>query len=289
MPITRFTFPMGRFIPIPFSLSCSFPSSIYILLSTFIFMFQVLFHFHILFHFYLQCSLSYSCLCSCLCSFSFPVFFFMFALTFHCHVHSHFHVVSHSRAHFHFRIKSAWNPIQSESPAILDTSSHDATKPHEVGMESHTKWIAGHTGHNIAWGRHEIPYTVNHRPYWARGRMRSAWHPIQSESPAIFATKPHEVGMKSHAAKWITGHTGYEATWGRHEMPYKNESPAILVTKPHAVVMKSRTEWITGHAGTRPERGRHEFPYKVIGPAILGTKPHEVGMKCHTKMNHQPY
>ena len=101
-------------------------------------MFQVLFHFHILFHFYLQCSLSYSCLCSCLCSFSFPVSFFMFALTFHCHVHSHFHVVSHSRAHFHFRIKSAWNPIQSESPAILDTSSHDATKPHEVGMESHT-------------------------------------------------------------------------------------------------------------------------------------------------------
>ena len=182
MPITRFTFPMGRFIPIPFSLSCSFPSSIYILLSTFIFMFQVLFHFHILFHFYLQCSLSYSCLCSCLCSFSFPVSFF------------------HVRPHFPLSCPFSF-PCCFSFPCSFSFS-------HQVGMKSHTKWITGHTRHKLAWchktawGRHGIPYKVNRRPHWAQNRMRPAWNPIHSKSPAILGTRPYLRRSRMRSA-WI--------------------------------------------------------------------------------------
>ena len=200
--------------------------------SIFTFMFVSKFHLHFVIHFYFHVP----------STFPFPhpfsLLFTMFIVIFVFMLMFMFIFISglffHVRPHFPLSCSFSF-PCCFSFPCSFSFS-------HQVGMKSHTKWITGHTRHKLAWchktawGRHEIPYKVNRRPHWAQYRMRPAWNPIHSKSPAILGTRPHEVGMTSHT-KWIAGHICHEAAWSRHEIPCK------VNHRPYWVRSHMRSAW----------------------------------------------
>ena len=153
MPITRFTFPMGRFIPVRFQVPFTFcypllfSCSKYFSISTSFFTsiynvhchIRVYAHVYVHFHFrsLFSCSPSLSTVMFILISMLFliPVLIFIFASSRHeiPYKVNHRPYQTQARMMPQNRMRSAWNPIQSESPATLGTISHEA------GMKSHTQ------------------------------------------------------------------------------------------------------------------------------------------------------